>query len=467
MPSSKLSLGFAFVAALGLFGGCTRAVESAQQTTATTTTTAENAGAEFAPAQATGKEQGNIGFPYKAKPESMKAFQDARFGMFLHWGPVSLTGKELSWARKGGRGVYEPEGNDFIPAAEYDQLYQRFDPVQFDADEYVRIAQDAGMRYMIITAKHHDGFSMFDTKLSDYSIMNTPYGKDIVKQLADACHRAEMGFGVYYSIRDWYHPDYLTDNHANYNKFFMGQIDELMSNYGKIDVMWFDSVGRDTASYPIEDLIKLIRAKHPDIVINNRIANAVNMLEPQPELPEKYTGDFDTPEHTIGQYQVDRPWESCITIVGKQWSFLPDGPLMSLDECIKTLVQCATGGGNLLLNIGPMPDGRIEPRQADRLKEVGDWLKINGESIYGTRGGPFPPEPWGSYSQSEDAIYVHVMDWTKGPIDVPISKHRIKGVELIGGGTATASAMGGITTLDVPEADRKSPDTIIKISLNL
>jgi len=231
------------------------------------------------------------------------------------------------------------------------------------------------MKYLVFTTKHHDGFCMFDTKLTDYKITNSPFGRDVVKELADACHEANFRLGFYYSPPDWHHPDYRTANHPRYIEYLHGQLRELCSNYGRLDILWFDGLGGKATDWDAERLFKMIRTLQPHIIINNRCG-----------LP----GDFDTPEQRIGRFQTNRPWESCITI-GRQWAWKPNDRLKSLKQCIDILVRCVGGDGNLLLNVGPMPTGEIEPRQVARLKEIGAWLARYGESIYGTRGGPFPP----------------------------------------------------------------------------
>jgi alpha-L-fucosidase len=203
----------------------------------------------------------------------MQWWRDAKFGMFLHWGPVSLSGKELGWGRDANRPW---DINKHGPRTEdpyYDNLYKQFNPVKFNGDEWVKIAQDAGMKYMVIICKHHDGFSMYDSKLTDYDIMATPYGKDIIKQFSDACHKSGMKLGFYYSTRDWYNQDYLVGDNVKYDKWYRGQVEELLGNYGKVDVMWFDHVGgRDWGKWKFDELFAMIYRLQPGILVNNRAA---------------------------------------------------------------------------------------------------------------------------------------------------------------------------------------------------
>lgn len=367
-----------------------------------------------------------FGMPYRASLDELQWFRDAKFGMFIHWGPVSLTGAELSWSR-GAKRPFDVAGGGspsetgwtrlLVPGDEYDNLYKRFNPVKFDADQWAQIAKDAGMKYIVFTAKHHDGFSNFHTEYSDYNIKNTPFKRDIVKELANACHCHGLKFGIYYSQRDWYHHAYLKGDNREYQEFMFGQIRELLTNYGKIDIMWFDSFGESDLEkdWDIDGLLKMIRQLQPGIIVNNRLA----ALADYNKGPEKYWGDFDTPEQRIGKYQTHRPWESCITLVGHQWSWKPGGEMFTKKECIDKLVMSVCGDGNMLLNVGPMPTGEIEKRQVDLLKEVGDWQNKYGESIYGTRGGPIAPDEWGGVTHTKDNIYLHVLKTDQDKLIIP------------------------------------------------
>jgi len=375
----------------------------------------------------------------------------ARFGMFIHWGPVSLKGTEIGWSRGGERRGFGSRGTE-IPVEMYDDLYREFDPTAFDAREWVAIAQAAGMKYLIFTARHHDGFSMFATRASDYGITSpdSPFRRDVVKELADACHDAGLPFGVYYSQPDWRNPDAFTpDRHPRYLEFLRTQVRELCSNYGRLDVFWFDGLGQPAESYGGAELVRIIRGLQPHILINDRTG-----------LPE----DFDTPEQAIGHYQNDRPWESCITI-GRQWAWKPGDELKSLRECVQTLVRCAGADGNLLLNVGPMPTGEIEPRQAERLREIGAWLAVNGESVYGTRGGPLKPGPWGVSTQHGSRMYLHILDGSDDPIRLPNLGVAVVRCRLISGKDVPLERDAGGFVLNVPREERREIDTIIVLEL--
>jgi len=389
-----------------------------------------------------------------APAESIERWKDWRFGMFVHWGPVSLKGTEIGWSRQGPRRGRARGGTGTIPVEVYDNLYREFDPVRFDAEEWIRIAQDAGMQYLVFTSKHHDGFSNFDSAHTDYDITNpgSPYGRDICAQLAEACHRNGLGLGWYYSPRDWYHPDFATENHARYLDFYLGQLRELCTNYGQVDILWFDGLDspREVWKDVPERSFAMLRELQPDIVLNNRGG-----------LP----GDFDTPEQRIGGFDRERPWETCMTIC-RQWAWKPNDTLKSFEQCIRTLVSTAGGDGNLLFNVGPMPDGRIEPRQVARLREMGAWLREHGDSIHGTRGGPFYPGAWGASTHRGNSVYLHVFDWEEGQLVLPGLSRRIVSAEVMGGGEVTVEQQDRIITVAIPEADRDPVDTVVVLTLD-
>jgi len=372
----------------------------------------------------------------------------ARFGLFIHWGPVSLKGTEIGWSRGGER--RGTGGTGTIPVEVYDNLYKQFNPVKFNAQEWVSIAKAAGMKYLVFTSKHHDGFSMFDSKLTDYKITNSPFKRDVVAELAKACHEGGIKLGFYYSPPDWYHPDYRTENHARYIKFLHGQLRELCSNYGRVDIIWFDGLGGKAVDWDSPNLFKMIRKLQPHVIINNRAG-----------LP----GDHDTPEQRVGRFQTDRPWESCITIC-RQWAWKPNDQMKSLKECIDILVRCVGGDGNLLLNVGPMPTGEIEPRQVARLKEIGAWLKRWGKTIYGTRGGPFRPGTWGASTYKGNKVYVHILHWPQETVTLPPIQKKIIATSVLTGGTGTVNQTDERIEISVPQTDHQELDTIVLLELD-
>jgi len=396
----------------------------------------------------------------KADPGDVARWQEMRYGMFVCWGPVSIIGQEIGWSRGGvrrGLPTDNPVWGDLsnarlkgYPAAEYDLLYKKFNPELFNVEEWVRLIKDSGMKYILFLTKHHDGFCMFDSKYTDYDIMNSPYGKDICKEVADACHKEGIKVCWYYSQPDWPHPDYFTENHARYIEYLHNQVRELLSNYGKIDVIWFDGLYGVAKDWDAEKLFKMIRQLQPGILINGRCGLA---------------GDFETPEQTIGQFMRDRAWESCITM-GTQWSWKPDDKLKSTKECLHTLLWCIGGDGNLALNTNPMPDGRIEPRQAEQFREMGQWIKKYESGIYGTRGGPFKPGKWGASTCKGDKIYLYIMNWpVEGVLEMPAIPMEIKGSKVLSGGKANLVQTNEKITIDMAAGDRGDVATVIELTM--
>jgi len=389
--------------------------------------------------------------------------------MFIHWGPVSIVGTEISWSRAGERRGRHDAHTGNVPVEIYDNLYRIFNPVKFVPDQWVQLAKDAGMRYLVFTTKHHDGFCNFDSRLTDYKITSprSPYGKDIVRQIADACHRGGIGWGVYYSQPDWHHPDYRNGAaHSKYIAYLHGQVRELLTNYGKTGMWFFDGLGGTAADWDAPRLIRMMRELQPDLVINDRAG-----------VP----ADYDTPEQTIGAFQDKRPWETCAT-VGQQWAYNPDDILRPFDECLRGLVCCAIGDGNLLFNVGPRPDGRIEDSHAARLREMGAFLKQYGESIYATRGGPFvaPDEGkrkdesfdmpegrwWGGSTHQGKAIYLHILRWPSDVISLPAIPLRVVRHAALTGGRASVSQSAAGIQVKVEAAGRHAVDTIVKLELD-
>ncbi|MHC4905542.1 MAG: alpha-L-fucosidase [Planctomycetota bacterium] len=399
----------------------------------------------------------------KADPDALERWQDMRFGMFIHWGPVSLTGHEIGWSR-----------GKQTPIKEYDQLYTRFNPTKFDAEEWAQIAKDAGMKYMVLTTKHHDGFCLWDTKQTDYNIMNSPFGRDVVKELSAACKKYGIAFGAYYSTCDWYHPSYPkgnprggTDkpnpNMDRYIEYLQNQVKELTTSYGPLLTIWFDV---PIGVYPQHNkaTIGMLRTLQPDILINNRIYLG-EVGRRGPAGLQEDVGDYSTPEQRVGGFNRTRPWETCMTIC-RQWAWKPNDRMKSLKECIQTLISTAGGDGNLLFNVGPMPDGQIESRQVERLKEMGQWMDKYGDYVYGTRGGPFKPGEWGASTCKDDKIYLFVMRWpNQGPFKIPALPVKIKGFGLKTEGTLRTALEEGMITIDVSESDRDPIATVIELTV--
>ena len=391
------------------------------------------------------------GQTFSSKEERLEWWKDARFGMFIHWGPVSLKGTEIGWSR----------GRE-IPVEEYDALYKQFNPVKFNAVEWVKIAKAAGMKYIVFTSKHHDGFCMWDTKYTDFNIMNSPFKRDVMKELSEACKKEGIALGFYHSTCDWHNPDFPltspggsvkreTSNLDRYTEYLKNQSVEIIKNYGPLLVMWYD-VPQQFDSIRGQGVIDHIRKIQPDILVNNRTGAR---------------GDFDTPEQRVGSFQIDRPWETCMTIA-RQWAWKPNDEVKSLEQCLHSLIRSAGGDGNLLFNVGPKPDGTIEPLQVERLKEMGKWMEKYGYTIYGTRGGPFKPSDWGVSTRKGNKIYLHILKWfgNSPKITLPDFGMEIKKCSLAGGGKATFSKQKDGYVIQFDGSLLQPVNTIVEIDVS-
>jgi alpha-L-fucosidase len=402
----------------------------------------------------------------------MQWWRDAKFGLFIHWGPSSLSGKEISWSRIGH--PFDHPGLETVPAEVYDNLYKQFNPTKFDADRWMQMAKDAGMKYVVFTSKHHDGFSNWPTKLRpDYSIAATPFPRDICKEIADAAHKHGLKLGWYYSTRDWTHPDYLKGDNRKYDEFYRGQVRELLTSYGKVDMLWFDHVAGNWRDWRLDELFRMIYELQPDILVNNRAAAFIRAQDdkPSPELAAVVRGDFDTPEQQIGKFQLDRAWESCMTLThcqdGGGWSYRPDGRTRNFKECLQMLVSCTTGGGNLLLNVGPLPTGEIDPQQIEVFRQMGQWLAKYGDSIYGTRGGPLRNGGWGGTTQRSDKIWLHIFDWPEDTLHLEPLKAKVKSAKALTGGEVTVSQTAEALDITMAKSQRDVVDTVIELTLGV
>lgn len=371
--------------------------------------------------------------------EARKQFQDDKFGMFIHWGVYSILGD--------GEWVMNNQG---IPINIYEKLPAMFNPIDFNAQEWVSFAKSAGMNYITITSKHHDGFAMFDSKVSDYNIVDaTPYGKDVIKELADECAKQGLRFYVYYSQLDWHHPDYFprgrtglksgrpeSGNWDNYLKYQNAQIKELAENY-KINGFWFDgwwdqeNQPKGVTDWNLEETYKIIHGVNSALLVGNNHHVApfegedFQMFEK--DLPGSNTTGFATSAEDIGNL----PMETCETI-NHSWGFnLQDSKHKSVKTLVQYVVRAAGYGANFLLNVGPMPNGKIQNEHIQNLKEVGNWLKENGFTIYGTSKGPIPPSEWGVSVQKENQIYIHILDPKENTVFINNFKLKIKSLKYL------------------------------------
>ena len=412
----------------------------------------------LAQAQSQPSKDANAAEATRAREARVAWWREARFGMFIHWGPVSLKGTEISWSRANSNPQCPNNGK--IPVAVYDNLYKEFNPTKFNAKEWVAIARAAGMKYMVLTAKHCDGFLLWDSKVDDYNIMHTPFKRDVCAELAQAAREQGIKIGWYFSPMDWRDPDCRNAKNAEFVKRMQAELEELLTHYGKIDILWFDTDGKP-ALWDQETTYRLVRRLQPGIVIDDRLdkPGGSGLIGPW--------ADFYTPEQKIGGFDNQRPWESCMTLSRRNqwaWGGSNDG-VKTFAECLNMLIRCAGGDGNLLLNAGPMPTGEIAPEQVGRLKEMGAWLAKYGASIYGTRGGPFKPGPWGAATQKGNRVYLHILDPALDTVTLPAIEKKIAGSRVLTGGSASVRQTDQAIEISVPKADRQEFDTIVVLTL--
>jgi alpha-L-fucosidase len=358
----------------------------------------------------------------------MKWWRDARFGMFMHWGVYSVPAGTYDGKQIDGIGEWIMH-NGKIPVARYRQYATQFNPVQFDANQWVSLAKEAGMKYIVITAKHHDGFAMFNSKASDWNIIKaTPFGRDPLKELAAACRKQGLRLGFYYSqAQDWNnaggaaiggHWDKAQDGSMDdyLRNVAAPQLKELLTHYGKISILWFDTP-QDMNRERAEMLLPALRLQ-PGIIYNNRLGGG-------------FKGDTETPEqHVPATGFPGRDWETCMTM-NDTWGYKSyDDHWKSVETLIHNLVDIASKGGNYLLNVGPTSEGLIPGPSVERLEDIGRWMKINGVAIYGTKASPFKSLPWGRCTQKATAdgatLFLHVFDWPKdGRLLVPGLKNKV------------------------------------------
>ena len=360
------------------------------------------------------------------RADRMAWWKEARFGMFIHWGVYSVMAGHYKGAPVDGIGEWIMHRAP-VPQEDYEPYASMFNPVFFDAREWVKIATNAGMKYIVITSKHHDGFALWDTAVSDWNIVDrTPFGRDVLKELAVACAEAGIRLCFYHSIMDWHHPDaqgpffpnYNDGNRRNprfplyYENHLKPQLTELLTDYGPIGILWFD--GEWIPDYTTEmgkELDAHVRSLQPDIIVNNRVDKGRRGMQGT-DREGDFAGDYGTPEQEVpdqGLPGVD--WETCMTM-NQTWGWKgQDHDWKSAGQLLHTLIEVASKGGNFLLNVGPTGEGVIPAPSIDRLKVMGEWLRVNGEAIYGTEASPFAKPTWGAYTRKPEALYAHIIHW--------------------------------------------------------
>ncbi|MGN0365919.1 MAG: alpha-L-fucosidase [Suilimivivens sp.] len=381
---------------------------------------------------------------FEERKKRTEWFMDARFGMFIHWGLYSIPGR--------GEWVMSDEQ---IKKEDYARYFEEWNPIYYDARVWAKAARNAGMKYAVLTTKHHEGFCLFDSQYTDYKSTNTKYGRDHVCEFVDAFRAEGLKVGFYYSLLDWHHPEYPAYGdmyHAERNneerkgenrkldkylEYMHNQIKELMTNYGKIDLLWLDFSyeGHFGENWKSTELIKMIRELQPEIIVNGRLEGSGESYGSiMTDNPSVFAGDFTCPEMIIPPHGLttlsgeEVPWEACFTL-NNNWGYNPmDLHHKKAAQIIKKLVECTSKNGNMIVNVSPTAKGEIPKWQLAVLSEVGEWMHANGDSIYGCRMSEFPKPEWGRYTQKGNMLYAHIMDECIGAIALPGVQGRVKKV---------------------------------------
>lgn len=418
----------------------------------------------------------------KERTERLEWWNEARFGMFIHWGLYSVPAGE--W--KGNKNHAEwIRTTAKIPVETYNQFVDQFNPVNFDADAWVKMAKQAGMKYIVITSKHHDGFCLWPSEATEYDIESTPYKKDLLAPLTEACKKYDIRMCFYHSVMDWHHPDYLPRrkwekadrpvgdaDFEKYVTYMKAQLKELVDTYNP-GIMWFDGEWEGTWTHEHGiDLYQYMRELDEDIIVNNRVDKGRRGMEGLTKSGE-YRGDFGTPEQRIpakGLPGVD--WESCMTMNAKWGWNKADKKWKSSKDLIQKLADIASKGGNFLLNIGPKPDGTFPQKAIDRLADIGKWMDVNSESIYGTQVSPFEIFDWGRCTTKKmkfgkTRLYLHVFNWpASGKLSIPIN-NKVKAAYLLAKPDETLATESGELklTISLPKDAPDAADSVIVIDI--
>ena len=395
-----------------------------------------------------------------ATEAEMQWYKDAKLGIFVHWGPALFETDALSWGRDGDRpGAGKPATKGVDPVI-YDNLYKKFNPVNFDADQWMQQVKDWGAEYIVFTAKHHDGFAFFDAKNSDYTIMNTPFGRDICKELADAAHKAGVKLFWYYSQPDWNHPDNLREKHyENYLPYMKQHVTQLFTEYGKIDGVFWDHLATKYWQWDSYHILKDMKKWQPGILSNARTGFG---------WPLEDRGDYDTPEQSLGPVNHHRYWEACLTMTDK-WLY-SKGPIKPYETVLSMLIQVAGNGGNLLLNLGPNEKGEFVKKEAEQALKIGEWINTYGYTIKNTRRGIYIGGDYGSSTQVGNKLYIHVLqnlaNATEASIELPKLPIEILSSKDITGAFKSHEVKNGklILHFDKSEFD-KNMDNIVELTL--
>ncbi|MCJ8013508.1 alpha-L-fucosidase [Paenibacillus sp. KQZ6P-2] len=375
-------------------------------------------------------------------------FDEARFGIFIHWGPYSLREIEASWPLM-------PHSSQHLGVDVYESLADEFNPLNYDPKVWAKAAKAAGAKYIVLTVKHHDGFCLFDTKTTDYNAVQRGPKRDLVMPFVEAVRSEGLKVGLYFTTIDWHDPDFATIPISagiqspkpnvydpmrwwEFHKRFVEQLRELLINYGRIDLIWFDVPGFGADRWRSSEVKQMMLNLQPHLIVNNRLPDA---------------GDYETPEQFVPVHPPDEWWETCMTM-NNQWAYHSDKTCYkSTLTLLNTLLEIATKGGNLLLNVGPRPDGTWPEEALERLEAIGTWLKHSGESIYGTKRTPvhFPPCFYGPITVKENTVYLHVKDIPRFPLEFRWIQGKVREVRLLRTGKAlsyrveeTVGVSGGV-----------------------
>jgi alpha-L-fucosidase len=414
-----------------------------------------------------------------ARPEAIDRFMAMRYGAFLHWGPATVLGKEISWTRQ-----------IETPAAEYDAQYKRFNPTDFDADAWVRMLKDAGFRYATFVTKHHDGFAMWNTATTDHSVMHTPFGRDVLKEFAAACHRQGLALCLYYSIADVYQPDCIGARYANgldmgppgrslpdgqapsfdrYVAYMKAQLTELSRNYGPVTAWWFD--GGWMPEWTTErgiDLLRTMRMLQPDTLTDQRVGGAYNGRVYMPTwfpADHDYVGDFAVLEVDMPRFNRDIPWEYTTPANGRSYCWTP-GPYLDPTVWIDTFAKSACGDGNYLLGLTPSASGRFDPALVDKLAMSSAWIRRYGDCLFGTRGGPWRRTGVYGATCRGNRVFLQVFDATLTTVVLPPIAAHVIGCTMPNGGKAHVAQSAEGVTVTIAASDMESPVTIVALDLD-
>lgn len=403
----------------------------------------------------------------------MHWWREARFGMFIHWGLYSVPAGK--WGNETDHGEWIRDTAK-IPVGTYEKFKDEFNPTKFDPDAWAKMAKDAGMKYVVITTKHHDGFNLFESRYSDWSVDSTPFKRDVMRELSTAVRKQGLTMGWYHSIMDWHHPDYVprrgweaADRPATgadfdrYNAYLNSEVTQLLTDYGNIGVLWFDGEWESTwTAQRGKELYDLCRKLQPSVIVNNRVSPGRASMEDA----SLQAGDYGTPEQYIPDTGLPgQDWETCMTM-NDHWGYNAyDTHWKSSETLISNLVDIASKGGNYLLNVGPQADGTFPPEAVDRLRDIGNWMRVNGESIYGTEASVFEKLPWGRSTTKRRAkdttIYLHVLTEPKdGKLIVPSIANVPTGAHLLGGGKVKVARSGGDWIVSLPAKSGTMPRVI-------